>query len=75
MAAPAPSHQNSVLDAIGLVEARLRRDGPALACLLDAGDNRAQASMCADMLARFLTAWCPDPLAALAELRPVLMDG
>lgn len=63
------------LDALALAEARLRRDRAALACLLDTGDNRAQAAELAQILALFLATWCPDPLAALAELRAVLLAG
>jgi hypothetical protein len=69
----AASYADALLDALALTEARLRNDDAALTCLLDSGDNRAQASMLADLLARFLTAYCDEPLPGIAALRPVLM--
>jgi hypothetical protein len=69
------SSADALPDALALTEARLRGDAAALTCLLDAGDNRAQASMLAGFCARFLTAYCRDPLAGLAALRPVLMGA
>jgi hypothetical protein len=64
---------DTLLDALALTEAQLRGDDAALTCLLDTGDNRAQASMLAELCARFLTAYCDEPLPGLAALRPVLM--
>jgi hypothetical protein len=69
----AASRTDTLLDALALAEAQLRGDDAALTLLLDTGDNRAQASMLADLLAHFLTAYAGEPLAGLAALRPVLM--
>ena len=66
----AAGQQDALLDGLALVEACLRGDGPALSLLLDTGDNRAQASLLADLLAKTITALHPeDPLAAAAYLR------
>lgn len=73
MATPASSHADAVLDAIGLVEACLRRDEAAASLLLDSGDNRAQAAMLAEICGHVLAARYPDPLALLARMRPVLL--
>jgi hypothetical protein len=70
---PEPSRADALLDAIGLIEACLRKDEAALTVLLDAGDNRTQASMLAEICAHVLAACYPDPLAMLARMRPVLL--
>lgn len=67
---------DTALDAIGLIEAALRRDDEAGRVLLDAGDNRTQASLLAELCAHVLAARYPQPLAVLAQMRPILLpDG
>ena len=62
---------DAVLDALALIEARLRDDGQALTHLLDAGDNRAQASMTADIAAHLMRVLAPaDPLGMFAHDPP-----
>jgi hypothetical protein len=74
MTAPAP-HAEAVLDALSLTEARLRGDDEALTFLLDHVDQRACASILADLLAHCLTRTVEDPLAVVSALRPVLHPG
>jgi hypothetical protein len=64
---------DALLDAIGLVECCLRKDEAALAVLLDSGDNRRQAALLAEICSRVLASRYPDPLALLAQMRPVLL--
>jgi hypothetical protein len=66
---------DALLDALAMLEATLRKDEAALAVLLDAGDNRKQASMLAEITAHVLLARYPDPLALLARMRPALLDA
>jgi hypothetical protein len=73
MAAQA-THLDHVLDALALVECRLNGDSEGFSHLLDTGDNRSQAHVLAAMFALYLRAVTADPLEAIAELRPVLMD-
>ena len=69
--------QDHLLDVLALCEAVLRKDESAVTLLLDAGDNRRQASLLAELLAHTLAARYADPLGLLARMRPVLLaaDG
>jgi hypothetical protein len=49
------SHRDHVLDALALVQARLNGDDAALTFVLDHCDQRAVASVTADMLAKWAT--------------------
>lgn len=65
-----------VLDAIALVEARLRGDDEALACLLDHwGNHRAVTVVLADAFAQHVESTTPDPLAALGQVRKAVIAG
>lgn len=64
---------DALLDALALLEAALRHDEAAITVLLDAGDNRRQASLLAEIGAHMLNAVYPDPLRLLARMRPVLL--
>jgi len=66
---------DSLLDALAMLEATLRKDEAALAVLLDSGDNRRQAVLLAEITAHVLLARYPDPLALLARMRPALLDA
>ncbi len=68
---------DAVLDALALVEARMRSDNEAQAALLNHTDLREVCSVLADILAGYLNDGDPasmrEVLAELARLRPVLV--
>jgi hypothetical protein len=65
-----------VLDAIALVEARLRGDDEGLSTVLNhCGNHRAVAVVLADAFARFLRHTTADPLAALPQVRQTVIAG
>jgi hypothetical protein len=65
-----------VLDAIALVECRLRGDDEGLSTVLDhCGNHRAVAVVLADAFAQHLESTTPDSLAALAEVRQAVIAG
>lgn len=64
----------SVLDALALVRARLRRDEEGVSVLLDHCDNRACASLLADMLS-YIVRVTPDPEATLDGLHEAMIRG
>lgn len=71
------SRTDAVLDALALVEARMRSDNEALATLLDHTDQREVCSVLADILAGYLNDGDPasmrEVLSELQRLRPVLL--
>jgi hypothetical protein len=71
--APNPVQPDVALEALALIEWRLRRDDEAFTYLLGIGSNRGQASVLADLLAGYLARLCPDPLAAVALLREAVL--
>jgi hypothetical protein len=75
---PPACSRDATLDALAMTEAVLRQDWPALTAILDAGDNRAQASMAASMFAVYLAhalGGAAGALTHLAGVRPDLLAG